>query len=90
MIPIGTEMIVAAPAITSVPMIACAAPPPAPITPRCVSVKNSGSKRATPFETTVQSSDASGITAIANAQLISTVMPRSVALRRPSTARDQP
>ena len=33
MIPIGTEISVATPVITSVPTIACSAPPPAPITP---------------------------------------------------------
>ena len=40
MIPIGTEIRVATPVITSVPTIAWAAPPP-PITPRASSVKNS-------------------------------------------------
>ena len=46
MIPIGTEISVATPVITSVPTIAWAAPPPAPITPRADSVKKSPSKRA--------------------------------------------
>ena len=48
MIPIGTEIRVATPVITRVPTIAWCAPPPAPITPRADSVKNSPSKRAVP------------------------------------------
>ncbi len=48
MIPIGTEIRVATPVITSVPTIACWAPPPAPITPRADSVKKEPSKRAVP------------------------------------------
>ena len=49
MIPIGTEIRVATPVITSVPTIACSAPPPAPITPRADSVKNEPVKRAVPL-----------------------------------------
>ena len=52
MIPIGTEITVAMPVITSVPTIACSAPPPEPITPRADSVKKAPSKRATPRFTT--------------------------------------
>ncbi len=52
MIPIGTEIRVATPVMTSVPTIACSAPPPAPITPRDDSEKKDPSKRAAPFFTT--------------------------------------
>ncbi|KZX20845.1 hypothetical protein ACH61_02049 [Rathayibacter tanaceti] len=51
--PIGTEISPAMAVISSVPTIACRAPPPASMTLRIEEEKNSGSKRASPFETTV-------------------------------------
>ncbi len=48
--PTGTEMSVAMPVMSSVPMIACSAPPPSPTTLRIDSEKNWRSKRARPFD----------------------------------------
>ena len=89
MIPIGTEIRVATPVITSVPTIACWAPPPAPITPRADSVKKEPSKRAVPFLITSKSTEKSGATATKNAATIPRVTSRSIACRRFSTIRDQ-
>ena len=82
-------MKVAKPVMTSVPMIACTAPPPSPTTFRSDSVKNAKSKRPEPFWMAVASSETSGTIAMANVDVTASVATRSVARRDPSTARDQ-
>ena len=72
-------MSVAMPVISSVPMIACSAPPPSPTTLRIELVKNSGSKRAAPLTTTVKSSEISGSRAMMNAVSTSEVTRRFLA-----------
>ncbi len=83
--PIGTEMTVASPVMSSVPMIAWAAPPPSPSTFRMESVKKSRSMRPDPITTTVYTSETSGIIATVNAAMTSVVTRRSAARRGPST-----
>ena len=71
MMPIGTEMIVAQPVMISVPKIACdRAAALADHAAHRLGEELPGRSGRRRFETTVQSSDTSGVTASANAQLI--------------------
>ncbi len=83
--PMGTEMTAASRVMSTVPVMACRAPPPSPITLRMDWEKKGTSKRARPETTTVQASDMSGSSAITKAVATSEVTRRSIALREPST-----
>ena len=63
--PIGIEMIAVAPVMSTVPQMACTAPPPSPRMPRIELEKKVPSKRAMPFEITVQATETSGTIATA-------------------------
>ncbi len=82
-------MTVAMAVMMRVPTMAWYAPPPSPTTPRIEYVKNSASKRASPLLSTVTTTETRGISAMTKKLLTTAVTSRSVALRMPSTARDQ-
>ena len=65
-----------------------AAPPPSPTMPRIELEKKGPSKRAMPYEITVQATETSGTIAIANAHETTPVTNRSKARRAPSTIRE--
>ena len=68
--------------------MACEIPPPSPTTLRMSEVKNSVSKRAAPFDTTVHTTDTSGNATTPKAHVTTAVTKRSVARRLPSIRRD--
>src|SRR3954452_7634692 len=74
----------------SVPRTAWYAPPPGPTMPTIEELKNSASSRASPLLTTSQTRLTSGTIASRNAPWTRQVTNRSVAARRPSTARVVP
>ncbi len=76
------EMRAAMPVMSTVPMMACNAPPPSPTTLRIEDVKNSASRRARPLTTTVHATEKSGTIAMRNADATTPVTRRSTALRR--------
>ena len=80
-------MMIVMPVMMRVPTMAWYAPPPSPRTPRIDQVKNSSSKRARPRLTTVHTTDSRGVSATRKNVVTSPVTTRSVACRRPSTAR---
>ena len=81
-------MIAAAPVMSTVPQMACTAPPPSPRTPRIELEKKVPSKRAMPYEITVQATETSGTIATAKELETMPVMNRSNARRLPSTMRE--
>ncbi len=78
-------MIAAAPVMSTVPQMACTAPPPSPTTLRIELEKKVPSKRAMPYEITVQATETSGTIAMRNAPYHE---PGDEAVHRPATALD--
>ena len=84
--PIGTEMRVAMPVTSRVPVMACRMPPPSPTTLRIEEVKNVGVMKAgRPLSAVVTMIETRGTRAMMNAAVTRAVIRRSLAWRAPST-----